>query len=239
MSRPGYIDSSRLEINLAIYRKGSEKFEVVVDPDLAVELRQGNPVEIREVLKSESIFSDAQKGMMASENRLKEMFGTSDPLQVASRIIKQGEIQLSAAFRRRLREAKKNRILDIIHRNSINPQTNTPHPRERLKTAMEETKVRIDEFKKAEDQVDSVLSELKKILPIRFELLKVEVLVGPQYAPQSYSILKSLATIEDTQWTNDGSLLARIKLPAGLQQDFFDRLNNLTHGSVSIKIMEK
>ncbi|MBW2987991.1 ribosome assembly factor SBDS [Candidatus Woesearchaeota archaeon] len=239
MSRPGYIDTSRLSINLAIYRSGSNKFEVVVDPDLAMEFREGKAVEIRDVLKSEYIFSDAQKGNLASEHLLKQVFGTDDVLLVAEKIVKEGEVQLSAEFRRKLREQKRRRILDIIHRNSINPQTNTPHTIERLEAALEEAKVRVDEFKKPEDQVQTVLKAIQSIIPIRYEVRVIEVIVEPKYAPQSYSILKSYGNLEETQWLNDGSLRARLRLPAGMQNELFDRLNSLTHGSVDIKVIKK
>jgi ribosome maturation protein SDO1 len=235
----GLMDSSRVDINLATFKTGGEVFQVVVDPDLAIDLKHGKEIDIREVLKSEAVFSDAQKGMRASEIHMKQLFGTSEPIEVAKLIIEKGDIQLSAEYRKQLRELKRNRILDIIHTNSINPQTKTPHPRERLEAAIDEAKVHIDEFKKAEDQVEGVVEALRKLLPIRFEQLMFEVLVEAKFAPQAYSILKSLGSIEDSEWTNAGGLLAKVKLPAGLQEDFMNKLNSLTHGNVSIKLIEK
>jgi ribosome maturation protein SDO1 len=232
-------DREKISINLATLKKGEQRFEIVVDPDMAVEYRSGKITDIREVLKSEHIYFDAHKGDLASEHILKALLDTSDPLKVAEIIIKEGEIQLSSEFRKKLREQKRNKIIEIVHRNSINPQTNAPHPRERLESAMEEAKVRIDEWKRAEDQVEGVLKAIKAILPIRYEVRLIEVIVEPKFAPQSFSIVKSYGTLEDTQWMDDGSLLARIKLPAGLQSELVDRLNSLTHGSVNIKVIEK
>ena len=127
----------------------------------------------------------------------------------------------------------------MIHRNSINPQTNLPHPEQRIESAMEDAKVKIDEFKKAEEQVHDIVKAISGILPIRYEVRTLEVIVEPKYAPKSYSILKNYGTIVEQEWLNDGSLLAKIKIPAGMQNDFFDELNHLTHGTVKTKIVEK
>jgi len=239
MSRQGFIEKERMEVNLAVFKKGEARFEIVVDPDAAVAFREGRISEIRDVLKSEHIFSDVQKGLKASDQLMNEVFGTGDELEAAAKILREGEIQLSAEFRRKLRDARKNKVIELIHVGSINPQTNTPHPRDRIEAAMEEAKIRIDEFKKPEEQVEHVIKALMRILPIKYEVRQVEVLIDAKYAPQSYAILKSFGNLEDTQWQNNGSLLARIKLPAGLQSDLIDRLNSLTHGSALIKILEK
>ena len=239
MSRPGFIEASRLDINLAILKKGNTKFEVVVDPELAIAYRRGKDVELEDVLKSDEIFSDAQKGMLASEHLMEQFFKTKDKRKVAEIIIKEGEIQLTAEFRRKLREQKLNRIVNIIHRNSINPQTNTPHPEERIRAAIEQAKLKIDEFKPAEDQVERIIKDIAGIIPIRLEVLQLEVIVPPQFAPKSYSVIKSFGGLEQSDWLNDGSLLARVKLPAGLKLEFMDKINSLTHGSAEIKIIKK
>ncbi len=234
----GAIDQGKLHINKAIYRKGELIFEIVVDPDLAVEYRNGNIKDIREVLKSQEIFSDAQKGNVASSGLLEATFSTSEPLKVAEEILKHGEIQLTSEYRQKLRDQKKNKIIELIHQNAINPQANAPHTRERLESAMDEAKVKVDEWKTAEDQVETVLKALQAILPIRYEIRIIEVIINSQYAPQSYAILKNYGTLEETQWLNDGGLLARIKMPAGMQEEFIEKLNNLTHGSVDVKVIE-
>ncbi|MBI2142795.1 ribosome assembly factor SBDS, partial [Candidatus Woesearchaeota archaeon] len=40
-------------------------------------------------------------------------------------------------------------------------------------------------------------------------------------------------------WQNDGSLIAVVEVPAGLQQDLFSELNRLTHGDVESKVIGK
>ena len=60
-------DHEKIHLNLGRIKKEGENFEIVVDPDLAIEFKDGKEVDIREVLKSEEVFSDAKKGLLCSE----------------------------------------------------------------------------------------------------------------------------------------------------------------------------
>ncbi|TAL55147.1 MAG: ribosome assembly factor SBDS, partial [Nanoarchaeota archaeon] len=163
--------------------------------------------------------------------------GTKDPLKAASEIIKNGEIQLTSEYREKLREEKKNKIVYLVHRNAIDPRTSLPHPEQRIRLAMDEAKVKIDEFETAEDQVQEIVKEIRKVLPLKFEIITIEVIVPAQYAPKSFHALKSFGTLQKETWQNDGSLRAQVEMPAGLQQEFYDAINKATQGSVQSKVV--
>ena len=128
-------------------------------------------------------------------------------------------------------------MIFLIHRNSIDPGTNLPHPEQRIANALEEAKVRIDEFRSAEDQLQDVVKKLRSILPIRFEIRELQVSIPAQFASKSYSTLKNFGTVLKDEWQNDGSLVSLIELPAGLQQDFFNEINKITHGNAEVKVV--
>ncbi len=228
----------RAKFNVARLKTCGEIFEVAINPELAASYRDGKNVEIREVLLSEKIFSDAHKGLSAPEHMLHQIFKTTDPIEISKEILKKGEIQLTEEYREGLREEKRKRIIDIIHRNSIDPQTNLPHPPQRIERALAEAKgLRIDEHKPAEDQVRDIVKKLTPILPIRFETRQISVKVPAQFAAKSYATFKNFGKILKDEWQNDGSLIVVIELPAGIQQDFFDEINKLTHGNCETKII--
>ncbi|MDR1721992.1 MAG: ribosome assembly factor SBDS, partial [Methanobrevibacter sp.] len=62
-----------------------ERFEILVDPDLAADYRNPDKenVPIEKVLAVEEIFKDAKKGDKASEDGMKKVFETTDVLEVA------------------------------------------------------------------------------------------------------------------------------------------------------------
>ncbi|MBI4153148.1 ribosome assembly factor SBDS [Candidatus Woesearchaeota archaeon] len=230
----------RAHLNLARLKKGGEVFEIDVDPELAMKFKKGDAsVDIHDVLKAERIFSDTQKGLVASSSTMKDLFGTDNVLDVARIIIQKGEIQLTSEYRQELRDAKKRRIISIIHTNGIDPRTKTPHPMQRIESALDEAKVKIDEYKTAEDQVNGIVEALRKILPISFSKKEIWLCVPASYAPKSQGMIRSMGRLLKEEWKNDGSWEVTIEIPGGLQEEFFDKLNSMTHGNVETKIVRE
>ncbi len=224
--------------NLARLKAGGENFEVIVNPDRAIAFRAGQG-DIRDVLLYDRIFADAKKGLAASEHVMKNVFKTIDHIEVAQQIIRKGEIHLTSEYRDSLREEKRKAIINIIHRTAVDPRTGFPHPPNRIEAAIEEARVRFDEHRKAEDQVQDVVKQLMPVLPIKFEVRQVEFHIPAQFAARAYPVLKGFGTLQKDSWQNDGSLIAVVEVPAGLQQDLFSELNRLTHGDVESKVIGK
>jgi ribosome maturation protein SDO1 len=228
------ITAEKLKINLARLKKANQTFEISVDPDLAIKFKKGEPTDIREVLKAEQIFSDTKKGEIASETKLKEIFHTTDILKIAETIIKEGEIQLTSEYRQEKREQKKKKLIELIHRNAVDPTTNLPHPPQRIELAFEEAKINIDEYKSAEEQIEDILSKLKPIIPIKFEQSNLTLQIPPAYAPKAYSLVQKYSKILKENWNSDGSWTATVEIPAGLKAEFIDKLNSFTHGEITV-----
>jgi ribosome maturation protein SDO1 len=212
-------------------------FEVLVDPDLALDFKRGEDVDISKVLKAETIFKDSKKGERASEEHMSKIFETDDPVEIARKIIRKGEIQFTTQQRRKMLEDKKKQIVTHIARNAINPQTESPHPPSRIEKAMDEAKVQIDLVKTVEEQVSKILKALRPIIPIKFEEKSIAVKVPGQYAAKSFSMVKSYGDVKKEEWLEDGSWVFLIDIPAGMAEEFFRDLNALTKGEVETKIM--
>jgi len=221
---------------IARLKKQGKNFEILVDCDPALEFKKGKNIDMVDVLATRDVFSDVKKGLKASENEVKEVFGTGDVNKVAEKIIKEGEIQLTSKHREEEREEKKKRIINIIHRNAVDSTTGLPHPPQRIESAMEEAGVHIDENKNAESQVEDVLKKLRVVIPLKFEKKELEIKIPAQYAGQSYGIIKKYKVLKD-EWLNDGSLLAVIEIPSGVLDEFFDSINKISHGEVESKIL--
>ncbi len=232
-------DYQKINVNLARLKTHGLNFEIVVDPDLAIDFKHKKEVELSEILKAQKIFSDANKGLFASEEEMKKVFSTTNILEIAKKILDDGEIQLTAEYRDKVRDEKKKKIIQIIHRNGIDPKTKLPHPIQRIENAMAEAKVHIDEFKKAEDQVSDIVKKLSVVLPIRFAKKEIQLIIPAEYAPKMYGRVQSMAEIKKEEWMNNGSWFAVVEIPAGLQNEFFDELNKETHGNIDTKILSE
>jgi ribosome maturation protein SDO1 len=224
-------------MNTARLKKGSDVFEIVIDPEKAIEARHGK-ADIRDALKVQKIFSDAKKGMLASEQRMQALFGTTDAIEVAKKIVVDGNIQITAEYRQKLMDQKRLQIIEFIRRNGVDPRTHTPHPATRIEAALVEAKVRVDEFKPVEQQVQDVLKALRPILPIKFEMKEIELTISAQYASKAYSAVKHFGKILSESWQNDGSWRGIIEIPGGMEQEMYDKLNALTHGGLVSKVIK-
>lgn len=214
-------------------------FEILVDPELAFKVKQGEKdVNFEELLAVEEIFSDASKGERASEEDLKSIFGTKDVYEVARKIIEKGDIQITAEQRRRMIEERRKQVISIISRNAINPQTGAPHPPSRIEKAMEEAGVHIDLHKSIDELVSEVLRAIRPIIPIRLEEVRIAFKIPPQHVGRCMGALRAFGEIETEEWGSDGSWMAIIRMPAGLQNDFYETLNKLTHGEAETRLLK-
>lgn len=223
---------------IARFSSHGMNFEILVDPDLAVSLREGKQVDVRSMLAIDKVFKDARKGEAASEEGLVKVFGTSDVFKVAEQIVRNGEIQLTTEQRRRMREEKIKQIVAIISRRAINPQTGTPHPPARIEAALREAKVHIDEFKSAEEQIPKIVKALLPILPLKFEVRKVAVKIPPAYVGKAIHSVRKLGTVRQEEWLQDGSWVVLLEFPAAIEAEVYEKLNELTKGEVETRVVE-
>jgi len=226
------------EAVIARLKVQGHNFEVLVDCNSAVALREGKEVDMRDILAAMKVFSDAKKGIQASEHIMDQVFQTHEPGEVAKQIIKKGEMQLTLEYRNQLREIKRKQMINIIHTNGVDPKTHFPHPRNRIENAFEEAKVHVDEFAPVDQQVQEALKKLKVILPIRFEVKEIEVKISPLYAAKAYSAVKNNSTILKENWLDNGYFVAVVEMPGGLEQEFYDKLNSVCHGEVEVKVIK-
>jgi len=222
---------------IAKYSVNGEEFEIFVDADLAYEYITGKRSDPLSVLEVDEIFKDANKGERQSKEKIEKAFNTTDLAKIVAIILKNGNVPITTEQRNKLLEEKKKQIIAIISRNSIDPRTNAPLPMQRVENAMEQAKVSIDPFKSASDQVDQIVKKISMIIPIKFAVAKVEVTVPASYASRVYSLLKQYG-LKSEKWLNDGSLLAVVEFPAGLQSEFYDKLNSLAQGNAETKLLE-
>ena len=216
-----------------------EHFEILVDPDLAAEYKKNSEnIEIESVLAVEEIFKDAKKGDKSSEEKMEKVFESVDPLVVAKKILLKGKIQLTAQQRKVMLESKHKKIVSKIAREAINPQNGLPHPPVRIEKAMEESKVKIDPFKTVDEQVETVLKAIKIKIPIRFEKVRMAVKLPGTNAGGAYQVISKLGKIIKEEWQQDGSWIAIVEISGGLQDEFYQKMNELSGGNADTKLLK-
>ena len=214
--------------------KNGKHFEILVDADIAYDLREGKTVSLSRMLAVNETFTDAKKANRSAPSDVLKAFGTDDIEKIAEEIVKHGEIQLTTDFRRRKVEEKKKQIAAFISKNAINPQTKVPHPPDRIIAAMEQAHVSVDPFKPAEQQVEEAIKALKKVMPIVVEEMTLNIEIPARYASRAYGVVKEFG-MQQEKWLSDGSLTAKITIPAGAKESVYRRLGAATEGNAKIE----
>lgn len=224
-------------ISIARYEKEGKTFEVIVDVRKAWEYKTGKSIDPADILQTFMIYENARRGEKAAEEDVEKVFGTTDVFEVAKVILKKGELQLTQEQRREFLEQKKRKIIAILARTCVNPQTGLPHPPTRIEHAIEEAKVQIDLWKSAEEQVKDVLKQIQRVIPIKMETLRVAVKFPPEHARKGYSILERFGNIIQSEWQSDGSWIALVEMPGGLKGQLINTVNTATKGKAEIKFL--
>ncbi len=224
---------------IARLRKAGEEFEILVDPYLARDLKEGKEVNFEELLAVEEVFKDAKKGIRASAENLQKVFGTTDVYKIARKIIEEGEIQITAEQRKEMLEAKKKQIIAFLSRNTVDPRTGAPHPPSRIEMALEQAKVHIDIFKPVEAQIKEIVKALKPILPLRFEEIEIAIKIPAEYTGKAISALYNFGNVIQEEWQRDGSWICLMRIPAGMHGDLLDLLGKITKGEALTKIVRR
>ena len=82
------------------------------------------------------------------------------------------------------------------------------------------------------------MKKLQPIIPIRFEKIVLAIrLTGEDYG-KCYGDIKNFGKITKDEWQKDGSWIGLLELPAGMQGEFYDKINSKTKGNAEIKLID-
>ncbi len=211
-----------------------KQFEISVNLDEALKVRMGKG-NIMAALNSQAVYTDLRKGMKASTAELDAAFDTADVYAIAERIMKKGEIQKDQDFRDAEREKRIKQVVDLIIRNAVD-QHGRPYTAERIRKAIDEVHFSFDN-RPAEQQMNDLVIKLATVIPIKVETKKIKITIPARFSAQVYGMLKDYK--ESEEWLGNGDLQVIMNIPSGLQIDFYDKLNSVTHGAIVSEELKK
>ncbi len=220
---------------IASIERNKKKFEIIVYAEEAINIRRGKSNNVRAALVYDKIFRDARKGDEASEEELKKVFNTTDVEKIALTIIREGNLPLPVEYLRKLREEKLKEIIDIIRKNAIDARTNLPIPEERIRNALEKVRFNVNPYEDASKQVNSLVKELNKVLPLKFSKVTLKFRIPSIYTSKIYGLIFKLGEVIKKEWLNDGSLEVIIEVPAGIKDEVISKVSSFCKGNVEVK----
>src|SRR3989338_6697621 len=86
-------------------------------------------------------------------------------------------------------------------------------------------------MKKGEIQKDQDFRDAERENRInKVENKKIKITIPARFSAQVYGMLKDYK--ESEEWLGNGDLQVIMNIPSGLQIDFYDKLNSVTHGAI-------
>ena len=227
-----------VDVTVVRYSFEGEKFEILVKPDLALDYKLGKKKDVSAVLVSEEIYTDSGKGTKPGNEKLLKAFKTEDQAEIAQIILQKGVLNLTTDQRRKMIDEKKKQIVQFIVKTYVDPKSHLPHPPIRVEQAMKDARVSVDPQKNVDEQMQDIVEKLRSIIALKSENLQLEIIVPAQYASQSYAVLKSVGSLKNEEWQNNGSLKAILEIPAAARPNVIDKLGSITKGSASVEVIK-
>ena len=212
---------------IARINKGKSHFEIIVNMDDALKVKDNKSDYL--LVEGDAIFTNVKRGDRASNAELETAFGTTSIDEIGKIIVKEGDVLVDQTRRSAEQEQKIKRVVDFLATNAIDPQNKNPISPERLKSTIEEAHINIKNVP-VENQIQDILAELSKIIPIKIETRKVKVTIPALQTGKAYGVIAQYK--EKENWLADGSLEAILNIPAGILIDFYEKINAATQGSV-------
>lgn len=207
--------------------KKGKKYEILVDLEEALKIRDGKSTNIGSAVLTSAIFHNLKSGEQASTSELEIDFGTSNIDEVCMRILTHGEIVLPAEYLKKMQEGKYKQVVDFLSKNAVSPQ-GVPYTPDRIMSALKEANVHVKN-ESMDKQISGIIIQLQKILPLKIEVKKIRVTLPAQYTGKAYGVVSEFK--QEEEWLSNGDLRIIVGVPAGLVMDFFDKLNGVTHGA--------
>jgi ribosome maturation protein SDO1 len=220
---------------ITVQYKDGKQFEILVDPDLAKEVKmEGKNHDIQRLLFVQEVFEDAGEGERASADELEDEFGTRQLMEAAEKIFEKGKMQLTTDQKAEIREEKWKKLVNMIARRAQDPKTGNPHPPQRVENALEEAGLHVNWDSNVEEEFDEAIEILRPIIPISLDEKTVALRIPVDNAGQAYDRIQQVAEVEEEEWGNE-YFTARLTLPAGVLSELMDELQDMTSGQTEMR----
>ncbi|MDP6905944.1 MAG: ribosome assembly factor SBDS [Candidatus Thalassarchaeaceae archaeon] len=208
---------------VARLEKGGKRYEILVDPELVEQWKSdAKSVPMDHLLATEEVWHDARGGERPTEEKLVSTFGTTELIECVSKILHEGDIQLTTIQRRQMIADKRAQIISEISRTAIDPRTKAPHPVTRVELALDELRWNPDPFLSVERQIKEAIKVLRPVIPLSFQTIKLAFRVsGSAYGAVHREVRSDVIKEE---WLENGDWAFVVEIPAGMKGEYLSKV---------------
>ncbi|MFW6285798.1 MAG: ribosome assembly factor SBDS [Nanoarchaeota archaeon] len=216
------------------YKKKDNQFEVLVDFDNLQKFKK-NPQELSvyDVLVDYKIFKDQKKGEVASSNLLKIVFPEMQEEEILKEILLKGECQIPTSYLNKLREQKKEQVINYIVESAINPVTKTKYTSSMIKGVVDKLNYNFNANTSYTQQAEEVLKLLKPKMPISIDKVKFNISIPPQYIGSFYGPFRKIGEIKKEYYDKNSNLVIEIVINQGKKDELIEYIKRHTNNEAS------
>jgi len=217
---------------LVRYKSGNKQvFEVATKPGSARKYRDGK-LGWNNVLAVDAVFTNFKKGNVAKSSDLVSVFGTSDEMEAAKKIVAEGELQVSASERKEDLEGHRRAVIHYLHKTYIDASSEKkghPHPVSRLERIVDEAKVRLDPAENPQKQAEQIVKKMVGKWIFIKSSMECTIFLEHVYAKKCSGIVYKNSEVVREEWDKDGCKWT-ICVSPGDFDSFVAELNKITSG---------
>jgi rRNA metabolism SBDS family protein len=189
------------------YKKDNQIFQVLVDYNKLLDFREKKEINIFDVLADTDIYIDTKKGLRQSEKLIKNIFKEKTEEEVLTEILEKGDCQVPTKYLNQQREKIKEKIVQYIIDNCINPQTNGKFTSSMIKTEIDKISFSFNPDMDFINQAEKIIKKLQLKFPIKIDLKSLLITIPAKYTNKFYNKnFRGLGKITKEFYDNYGSL---------------------------------
>jgi ribosome maturation protein SDO1 len=218
------------------YKREGEEFQVLVDFDeLQKFKKKSNEISVHDVLADSHIYKDQKKGELASQIALDKVFANKEEDEIFKEILLKGECQIPTAFLNKLREEKREQIINYLAQNAVNAN-GARYSQTVIRDAINKLSFTVNPNQDAMYQVDDILKLLKKEMPIKIETSVLEIAVPPQYMSAFFGPFRKMGTVTKEYYDDQGQLRLHLEVTSGAKEDVIEYVKKHSNNEASYHV---
>eukprot|EP01025_Chloroclados_australasicus_P049524 TRINITY_DN5645_c0_g4_i2.p1 TRINITY_DN5645_c0_g4~~TRINITY_DN5645_c0_g4_i2.p1 ORF type:complete len:382 (-),score=35.42 TRINITY_DN5645_c0_g4_i2:469-1614(-) len=222
--------------NIAVvrYKKYGKRFEIACYKNKVKDWRNEIEHDIDEVLQTVEVFSNVSKALLANDEDLKQVFGSTDRLKVCREILEKGEMQVSEKERKQEMDVVFKDVAKVLSNMCIDPNTNRPYTHTTLERALHDIHFKVDPKRPAKLQALEALKLLQEQFSITRASLGLIVYFNENDEKEVRQILSQFEAEVTRQYPQANQVVIQCSIQPGNYRPLSNQMQQI--GNVKLEI---
>eukprot|EP01023_Acetabularia_acetabulum_P059313 TRINITY_DN7129_c1_g1_i1.p1 TRINITY_DN7129_c1_g1~~TRINITY_DN7129_c1_g1_i1.p1 ORF type:complete len:405 (-),score=66.86 TRINITY_DN7129_c1_g1_i1:540-1682(-) len=222
--------------NIAVvrYKKYGKRFEIACYKNKVKDWRNEIEKDMDEVLQTVEVFSNVSKALLANDEDLKLVFGTTDRAKVCREILISGEMQVSDKERKQEMDVIFKDVAKVLSNMCIDTNTNRPYTHNTLERALQEIHFKVDTKRPAKLQALEALKQLQHQFSIARASLGLLVTFDERAEKETRNTLQYYEAETITEYPQGNKIVIQCTIQPGKYRQMYNQLQQI--GNVKVEI---